>query len=112
MEKSQPVLPLRAMSGFLAMQHQGLEAMSLAHIIMRDIPGLACHQGIIGGCPGAGQNWSGLSLVATLRRVGSVPRLGSTVDLTVVVMALVNQPEGMSMGELVSPFVCPKVAFG
>lgn len=57
--KSQPELPLKAMSGSVAMQHQRSVSMSMAHITVReyeDIPGWSNHQGPC-ECPEAGQNW-------------------------------------------------------
>lgn len=44
--KSQPVLPLRDMSGSIAVEQQGSLSMSMVYVTPKDhsdIPGLVCH---------------------------------------------------------------------
>jgi hypothetical protein len=46
--KFKPVLPLRAMSGPVAMQNQGSVSICVTHITTKghaDLPGLGCHLG-------------------------------------------------------------------
>lgn len=74
MVKFQLALLLRAMSGSIAMQWQGLVLISLTHVTIRDhgdVPGLSCQ---------------GLS------RTGPDPRLDSTTELVLVVVAGASLP--------------------
>ena len=45
-------------------------------------------------------------LAEELRRVGPVPHLGSTIELTLVVEAWESQPRSPTMEELALPLVC------
>lgn len=74
MVKFQLALLLRAMSGSIAMQWQGLVLISLTHVTIRDhgdVPGLSCQ---------------GLS------RTGPDPCLDSTTELVLVVVAGASLP--------------------
>lgn len=106
-----PMMPLRTMSGSLAMQQQKTMMTSLVHIITRDhVPGLGSCYGFR-TCPrlsrtGPTPHWqwcsgelSYFSPVAALGRVG--PVAGSTVKLALRTGAQVASPESMNKGKLV-----------
>lgn len=88
--RSQPELPLGAMSESMGMQQQG--SMFMAHITTREhgaVSGQDSHRGPC-GCPGAVHNWLHFSLDVTLGRAGishlrPAPRSSNTMELTLVV---------------------------
>lgn len=72
--KSQPVLPLRAMSELVPMQQQGSVSLSSAYITIRDhgdIPGVGSCLGPC-SCPRTLQNWPCPTWAAALWRAGPV----------------------------------------
>lgn len=95
----QPELLLRAMSESMATQWQELESTSITHITTRelgDVPSWnSCWRPTLmsRGCaklavPFTGcqalESWPHFSLVTSLGKVGPVPCLGSTVEMTLV----------------------------
>lgn len=87
MVKSQPALPLRAISMFVVMQQQGSVSMSMTHItteaIRTSLDWAAVPDHI--DVQRVSQNWPHPSLAATLERMGPVPYLVSSVELALVV---------------------------
>lgn len=128
--KSQAGLPLRVMCGSLAMLQQGAVLMSMIYITTRDhgdAPGLGSCLGsrryptavldltlTLRGC-GTLESWARVLLVAVLRRVGSVPCLGSTAERVLMVGVEVGMEvsslQGVGMGELTLPPLCREVAW-
>lgn len=101
--KSQPVLPLLAMSGSMDIQEQGSMSMFIAHIATKDYAGIPGPGSLLGPriSPRAVQSWPGPSLAwlseelvtslsVALRNAGPAPHLGSTVEQTLVAEALVK----------------------
>lgn len=84
MVKTQPLLPLTAMSGSMAMQWLGSVSMSLTHISTReyrDVPGLGSRLGSQ-RCPKMGRTGPNSHQAAAFGRAGSVPHLGSKQSWT------------------------------
>lgn len=90
--RSQPELPLRAMSGSM-----GYMAASVG-VNVHPSSHWQSH-----GCPGAVQNWPCPLPAAALWISSPVPSLGNTVELELVRRVWVSQFEGKSIGELAPP---------
>lgn len=107
--KSQPLLPLRAMAGYVVMQLQASVSMSMIYVTTRDhedVPRLGSHLGPQRSCGSS----SAPSLVMSLWKAGPTshqwqnlgqreipaPHLGSTAKLILVQGLRSSRPEGMS----------------
>lgn len=102
------------MSEFMDTQRQGSVFVSLAHSttenMEKSLGGAVCNW------PRPSRDaelWSAGPIsheAAVLRRASPEPHPGSIVELALEAGVLVSQPEGMSVGELTAPLICPGVA--
>lgn len=95
MVKSQPRTQLRATSGSVAMQRQGLVTMSVAPLEGMELSLVWEHIDVQGLCrtgPADHETRPHLTLVSALGRTGPAPYLGSTVGPALEAWEWVSQP--------------------